>query len=416
MDFGLKKKAGMSILMASLMILSFSGVFGESTVLAEEEIRIGFLAPLTGPLAKPGQDLVNGYKLFWEQVGNKAGGRPVRVIYADSGCNPDNAINQSRRLIHQEKVHFLGGPLCGHEGPAVAQVSKETGVPLLIDPSGADKITKWGRVPSVIRTAVSASQIGHPFGDYLYKELGCRNTTFIGQDYTWGQEITLGASRTYKAAGGKIAKTLWAPIGTGDYGPLLGGIPSSTDCVVATVVGADRLRLFEQWFDFGFDRKYKIYGNYWLHSDALTQVDDRAIGLISNCLNYSAGIDTPENKAFVNAFAKKYNEIPSWMAESAYTSAMWAKTAIDAIKGNVEDRKAFLQAVRKAKIIAPRGPINLDDYDNPIQNIYVSKVAKVKHPVLGEILMNVPIKTYTAVSQFWTWSPEEFLAGGPYKR
>ncbi len=407
------KKWGMGIgFLAGLMLIIPGGLSAQS----KDEIRIGFLAPLTGPLAKPGEDLVNGYKLFWELAGHKAGGRTVKVTYVDSQCNPDQAIAQARRLIHAEKVHFLGGPLCGHEGPAVAQVSRETGVPLVMDPAGGDDVTKWKRTPTVVRTALSSSQIGHPFGDYLYKDLGLRNVTFIGQDYTFGQEVTLGAVATFKALGGKVAKILWVPVGTSDYGPTLGAIPPDTDGVSACVVGSDRIRLFEAWFDFGYNRKHKIYGNYWLHSDALTQVDDRALGLISNCLVWSAGIDTPENKAFVEAFVKKYKMIPSWMAESGYSSALWSKTAIDAIKGKIEDKKAFLDAIRKAKIKAPRGPLRMDEYDNPIQNVYVSKVAKVKHPVLGDVLMNVPIKTYTEVSQFWTWKPEEFLAKGPYKR
>ncbi len=404
------------VTVVSLLVLSLVFSFHSASAQSKDEIRIGFLAPLTGSLAKPGIDLVNGNKLFWEKAGHKAGGRSVRVIYVDSQCNPDQAISQARRLIHVEKVHFLGGPLCGHEGPAVAQVSNETGVPLLMDPAGGDDVTKWKRYPTVVRTALSSSQIGHPFGDYLYNDLKLRNVTFIGQDYTFGQEVTLGAVRTFTEAGGKVAKIIWNPIGTTDYGPTLGAIPKDTDAVAAIVVGADRLRLFEAWFNFGFDKKHKIYGGYWLHSDVLPQVDDRAIGLIGNCLVWAAGIDTPENKAFVEAFVKKYKVVPSWMAESGYTTGLWAKTAIDVIKGKVEDRKAFLDAVRKAKINAPRGPLYLDAYDNPIQNVYVSKIAKVKNPILGDILMNVPIKTYKEVSQFWKWKPEEFMARGPYKR
>lgn len=383
---------------------------------AKGPIKIGYLAPMTGPLAKPGADMVNGYKLFWEQAGHKAGGRAVEIIYADSQCNPDQAITQARRLVHQEKVDFLVGPLCGHAGPAVAQVSKETGVPLIMDVAGPDKSTKWERIPTVVRTAISASQIGHPFGEYLYKDLGLRNVTFIGQDYTFGQEVTLGAARVFQDLGGKVAKFIWNPIGTNDYGPTLAAIPKDSDGVAVCVVGADRIRLFDAWFDFGMNRKHKIFGNYWLHSDALPQVDDRAIGLVSNCLSYSAGIDTPENIAFVDAFAKKYKMIPSWMAESAYSSGLWVKTAIDSIKGNVEDKDAFLKAMRTVKINAPRGPLRLDKYDNPIQNVYVSKVKKINHPILGEILINYPVKTYKAVSQFWTYKPEEFLKKGPYKR
>ena len=72
--------------------------------------------------------------------------------------------------------------------------------------------------------------------------------------------------------------------------------------------------------------------------------------------------------------------------------------------------------MRIVEIKAPRGPLKLDAYDNPIQNVYISRIQKIKHPVLGEVLTNVPIKTYQAVSQFWTWTPEEFLKRGPYKR
>jgi branched-chain amino acid transport system substrate-binding protein len=381
-----------------------------------EPIRIGFLIPLTGPLATPGQDMRDGFALFWEQTNHQIAGRKVQVVTADTTCNPDQALTQARRLVHQEKVHFMVGPLCGHEGPAVAQVSKETGVPLLMDTAGADTVTKWDRTPTVVRTAVSASQIGHPWGDYMYRELGLRNVTFIGQDYTWGHEVTLGAVKTFTEAGGKVAKIIWNPIGTRDYGPTIAAIPADTDGVSAVVVGVDRLRLFEAWFNFGMDKKKKIYGGYWMHQDALPQMDDRAIGLIGNSLHYAAGLDTPENRAFTEAFARKYKRLPSWFAESAYTTGLWTKTATEAIGGKVEDRAAFLKAVRAAKINAPRGPLRLDEYDNPIQNVYITRIQKINHPAVGQVLTNVPFKTYENVSQFWTWKPEEFLKRGPYKR
>ena len=397
-------------------VFALAGLAAAPVALAQGAIRIGVLAPVTGPLATPGRDMVDGWKLFWEQSKHQAGGRKVEYVVADTTCNPDQALTQARRLVHQEKVHFLLGPLCGHEGPAVAQVSKETGVPLVMDAAGADSVTKWDRTPTVVRTAVSASQIGHPFGEYMYKELKLRNVTFIAQDYTWGQEVSLGMMRTFTELGGKVARVIWNPIGTKDYGATIAAIPADTDGVIAVVVGADRVRLFEAWFSFGMDKKKKIYGGYWMQQDALPQFDDRAIGMIGNSLNYAAGIDTPENRAFTTAFAKAYKRLPSWFGESAYTAGLWTKAAIDSIKGKVEDRDAFLKAMRSVQVKAPRGPLKLDAYDNPIQNVYVSRIQKIKHPVLGDVLTNVPVKTYPNVSQFWTYPPEEFLKRGPYKR
>jgi branched-chain amino acid transport system substrate-binding protein len=406
------------VALATLALAAGIGLLTGTTAQAQQQppIKIGLLPPVTGPLASPGAEMVNGFKLFWEQANYTAGGRKVEVVIGDTTCNPDQALSQARRLVLQEKVNILVGPLCGHEGPAVAQVSKETGVPLVMDAAGADTVTKWDRTPTVVRTAVSSSQIGHPFGEYLYKDLGMRNVTFIGQDYTFGHEVTLGAIKTFTDLGGKVARLIWNPIGTKDYGTTISTIPADTDGVAVVVVGADRIRLFEDWFNYGMDKKHKIVGGYWLQEDMLPQIDDRAVGLISNSLQYAAGLDTPENKAFVDAYAAKHKRLPSWFAESAYTAGLWVKTALDQIKGNVEDRDAFLKAMRSAQINAPRGPLKLDEYDNPIQNVYITKVEKIKHPVLGDVLINKPVKTYAAVSQFWTWKPEEFLARGPYKR
>lgn len=396
---------------------AFGLALGAGTAMAQDgPVRIGLLAPVTGPLAKPGAEMVNGFSMFWDQAGHKAGGRDVEVVVGDTTCNPDQALTQARRLVHQEKVHFLVGPLCGHEGPAAAQVSKETGVPLVMDPAGADNVTKWNRTPTVVRTAVSSSQVGHPMGDYLYNELGLRHITFIGQDYTFGQELTLGQAKVFTDLGGKVDKFIWNPIGTKDYGATIAAIPADTEAVVANVVGADRVRLFEAWFNFGMDRKMKIYGGYWLHADVLPQMDDRALGLIGSSLVYGAGIDTPENQAFVNGFAERYGIVPSWFAESAYTAGLWVKTALDSIDGRAEDREAFLQAMRTVSVTAPRGPLKLDAYDNPIQNVYILEIQERTIPALGKVMVNVPVKTYEAVSQFWTWTPEEFLARGPYQR
>src|SRR5690625_3324149 len=349
---------------------STSGVTANAT----DPIRIGHLAPLTGGLAHSGQDSVNGFDLYWEQVGYKAGGRDVVVIHADTAGDPDNAITQARRLVSQEDVHFIVGPLGGHEGPAIAQVSAETGIPVLMSIAADDTTTQPNDVPTLIRTGFAGSQVSHPFGQYAYDELGCRNAAFIGQDYAFGQHNTLGAVETFQEAGGEVSNIEWVPMDTADYGPVLGGIPSDSDCVIVTVVGTDRLRLLEQWYDFGYNERFEIYGNYWMLADILPEMDDRAVGHISHALHWAEGLDTPEARAFTDAFAEAYGYMPAYFGENAYTTAMWAETALNAIDGNVEDKEAFLNAVRETRIDAPRGPVYLDEDDNPVQNVYITEI------------------------------------------
>ena len=75
-------------------------------------------------------------------------------------------------------------------------------------------------------------------------------------------------------------------------------------------------------------------------------------------------------------------------------------------------RPKFMEALRKVELKdVPRGPLKLDDYGNPIQNIYIRKVERV-----GGELQNTVIQTYPNVSQFWKYKPEEFLKQPVYSR
>ena len=187
--------------------------------------------------------------------------------------------------------------------------------------------------------------------------------------------------------------------------------------MVAVVVGADRIRLFEAWFNFGMDKKFKIYGGYWMQQDVLPQMDDRAIGMIGNSLHYAAGLDTPENKAFVDAFAKKHKRLPSWFSEvglhcepvdhaprSSRSRAM-SRTAPRSSRRCGRQRQGAARPAQARRLRQP-DPERLRDAHPEDQSSGRS----------ATVLTNVPIKTYETVSQFWTWTPEEFLERGPYKR
>ena len=109
-----KRRLGLLSLGVALSLGS-SLISDQSLAQTKGPIRIGVLAPITGPLATPGAEMLNGLKMYWEQNNYTAGGRKIELVVADTTCNPDQALTQARRLAQQEKVHFLLGPLCGHE-------------------------------------------------------------------------------------------------------------------------------------------------------------------------------------------------------------------------------------------------------------------------------------------------------------
>ena len=87
------------------------------------------------------------------------------------------------------------------------------------------------------------------------------------------------------------------------------------------------------------------------------------------------------------------------------------QAALEAVKGKIEDKPAFMKALRGIKVNTVRGPVSFDTYGNVVGNVYIRKVERKE----GR-LVNVVIHTYPNVSQFWTYKPEEFLKNPVYSR
>jgi len=114
----------------------------------------------------------------------------------------------------------------------------------------------------------------------------------------------------------------------------------------------------------------------------------------------------------VKDYRAKFGKVPSYYSETCYTAGRWIDEAAKAINGDLENREKFLAALRKVEIPdAPRGPIKLDAYGNPVQNIYIRKVEKKD----GE-LWNTVLKVYPNVTQFWNYKPDAFMKDPVYSR
>ncbi|MDR7597772.1 MAG: ABC transporter substrate-binding protein, partial [Armatimonadota bacterium] len=176
--------------------------------------------------------------------------------------------------------------------------------------------------------------------------------------------------------------------------------------------GADALRFLAQYRDFGLKGRIPLIGGGTLTDEhVLYQMGDEALDIVTP-LHYSAALNTPENRAFASAYARKFQRPPSYYSENSYTAARLVYEALVQLRGNVEDKEALLSALRRVRVAdAPRGPISMDAYGNPIQNVYIRRVER-----RGGILQNTVIYTYERVSQFWKYDPQEFLRQPVYSR
>lgn len=372
--------------------------------------KLGLLIPQSGVFAAPGEYMKEGLQLYLTQHHNTLGGRAIQVITADSQGNPSVGLNQARKLVEQDHVDLIFGPLSAAVGSALLPYINEHKIPTIYPIVSSEDITQ--RTPSqwIARTGWNSSQPTHVLGDYAYKNMKLRKVATIAYDFNFGWESIAGFVASFQADGGKVVKQIWTPLVTSDYSPYLSSLPRDVDGVACSFSGSAAVNFIKQYRSFGLKAPLLCQGNTTDES-TLDQTGPSAVGMIT-ALQYSAALDTPRNKAFVAAYRKAFKHEPSYYGEATYDGAELLDKALTALKGNTSNAAEFARVLKHTSISdAPRGPISFDSLGNPIQNIYVRKVEQK-----GGHLQNTVIATYPKVSQFWHFNAEEFLKHPVYSR
>src|SRR5437762_3304940 len=196
-------------------------------------IKIGMLAPLTGPFAATGKDMVNGTELYLDEIGRQMGGRKVELIVEDDEGNPATALNKSRKLVEQDKVHVLTGGLLANVGYALQPYVDGQRIPTTFPVIAADDLTQRKPGKWIVRTGWATSQPMHPFAEWVIKNTKHRKVAFIGMDYAFGYETIGGFQQVFESQGGQIVQKIWTPLNTNDFAPFLSQIKRDADAVLA---------------------------------------------------------------------------------------------------------------------------------------------------------------------------------------
>jgi branched-chain amino acid transport system substrate-binding protein len=398
------------------MLLGGAFVLGMSMNAAQaEELRIGFIAPLTGIFAQIGKDMRNGFQMYLDEHGNKLGGATVKFIVEDNQGKSDAAVTKAKKLVLSDKVQMFIGGLLASTGYALAPVTNEEKTLYIASIPAADDLTQRqaSKYPYFFRTTWTSSQPHHPLGQWACDQ-GYKKIVAIGADYAFGYEVVGGFQKAFEDCGGKIVQKLWPRLGEKDFGPFIPQIKQDADAVFSLMVGPMALQFPKQLRQSGY-KKPIVGGGTSYDEFILPNMGDFAIGDVS-ALQYSAAIDTPKNAAFVKAYRKKYGKVPSYYSEANYTTAQIIDEAMKKAGGKYPGPAKFVEIMGGLKIDAVRGPVHFEDR-NPIENIYIKKVEKKKmfgYPKAE--LWNVVIKTYPNVSQYWTYGKEKFLKQPVYSR
>ncbi len=401
----------MKRLIVSLAAIAFS-IMCAGTVLAQS-VSVGLPVPLTGFVAESAREMVEGFKLYLKQSNNKLGGLDVNLVIEDTEAKPEMALTKMRKLVESDRVHFVVGYLLAFEGYAIRDYAHEKKVATFLPIVAADDITQRQRSPYIVRMIWTSSQLNHPWGTYAYEKLGYRRIATVGQDYAFGWESVGGFQSTFEKAGGKIVQKLWVPLDAADHGPYVSQINRKVDAVFALVVGSHIPKFIKTYRDFGLKDQVPLIGaNILTDEDVLKHMGDEALGVLTSH-SYAPAVDRPQNRKFVEAYRTEYGgKNPSYYAEAMYTAALWLDRAL-ARSGPVTDPLKLIEAVKAVDLTdAPRGPLKLDEYNNPVETVYIRKVVRsadgrLDNEVIGQI---------DNVGQFGTQDAKTFLSKPVYGR
>ncbi len=230
-------------------------------------------------------------------------------------------------------------------------------------------------------------------------KLGYKRLVVSYADYAAGQDMANGFMPYFKGAGGEVVETVAPPLMTADFAPYLAKIMAragTADAVWAWFPGADAVRFVKQYVEFGLKEKIPLIAGGSLVEELLLPAQGKAaLGIISADI-YTPTWKSPENRAFVAAFQKKHNVIPSRYADQGYTGARVILEALKAVNGQIEEVPRFLAALRKVEVVTGRGPIKFDAHQNAILNVQFRQVREVE----GKI-QNVVLEVIPGVDQYW---------------
>ena len=373
-------------------------------------IRVGLVTVKTGPLASGGIDMERGLVQFLEEREHTLAGRKVELVVADGGGVPAQTRSKIQELVERDKIHVMIGPLDTASALAADDYIRQAQL-LTLSVAAAEDMTQRKPNPWFTRGTSTSSQCSMPLADYAAKTLKYKRMAVIADDIAYGHEMVAGFLRVFEDAGGKMVQRMFPPLTVPDYGTYLAQLKTDVDGIFLGFAGSNGFRFLRQMNEYGLIKKVTPIGGMTALDEAvLRNMGDEALGIVTSCW-YSAEIDNPINRKFAAKFREQWKYDPGFYAAATYTEAAVLEATLQKINGRIEDKPAFMKAVRSLHVDTCRGPVSFDKYGNVVGNIYIRKVARKE----GR-LVNTVIHTYPDVSQFWKYDPAEFLKNPVYSR
>jgi len=378
-------------------------------------VKIGVLATLEGPFAAGGADGMRGAELAIKQRGGMVAGRRIEMVKASSNANPDVAVNAVRKLVEQDKVDIVVGPLSGGEGIAVKDYSKtQPNMTFINGGSGAQATTLQNPSPNFFRFNTEGAQWMVGLGKAAMDK-GYKRVMVIAEDYAFPYSQVQGFMSEFCKLGGKVPTKAWVPLGGKDYSSVIARIPKDVDALLVVLGGADAVNFLNQYEAAGGDKPL-MGGSITVSQDVLNYRGKRRDSLVGTMSAgpYADSFDGADWRAFVADYQRNYPvsaggyPSPSLFALVYYTNMKAALDALDAVKGDLSGGQAkYRDALSKLELKMPTGTVKLDSNRQAIGSTFVTEVVKDSR---GELTTRV-LRKVDNVDQMLGMRKEEFQMG-----
>jgi branched-chain amino acid transport system substrate-binding protein len=350
-----------------------------------ETIKVGLLLPYSGVYAALGEEIETGFRLAVDQ--NNDTGHTIEILREDTEAKPPVGLAKARKLVLEDNANVIVGIVSSGVLGAIRDFIDGSQVPLIVANAGNDDATGASCSKYIVRVSFSNSQVNRPMGQWLYDK-GVRKVYTLAPDYAAGHQMIDTFVAAFKKAGGEIVGGDYTPFQkTQDFGPYLTKAKAAgPDGVFVFYAGGEAISFVKQYDSFGLKGSIPLYGSGFLNSQLYVAAEgDAAIGTTAS-LHYVPTLDTPENKAFVEAFKKATQRTPSEYGVQGYDAG---RALIEAVKSGATDRAAIAAALPKVKYTGPRGPLQIDPAtNNVVQNIYIYEVVKDANGTLTQKVLD----------------------------
>lgn len=384
-----------------------------------ESVKVGVISILEGAFAALGQDGIRGAELAVLETGGMVDGNKIEVITMSSDASPDSAVNAARKLIEQDGVDLIVGPLSGGEGLALRDLSKSyPNVTFLNGSSAAQDTTLRNSSENFFRFGGDGAQWMVGVGSYAFNVMGYKSVAVVAEDYSFPYTQVLGFMSEYCEAGGKVPEKFWTPIGNKDYSSVVYSIPQDVDALFVALGGADAVNFLTQYSQAGGDKPI-IGGSITIDQSILESkgpFKKLLVGAPAGTPTVS-DFDGAEWKEFTASYTQAFPDgfsAPSLFAHHYYMSAKAAMLALDEVDGDLSDgHAAFRAALNDLTFTTPTGgTMRLDKNRNGIIDNFVTEVFEREDGSLG----NRVVKVVRDVNQSLGQDEAVFLAAGPVSR